>query len=143
MSFKQMKNILFLLLLSYMNPKFINLNIESLDDLDNIIKRETETKKAKKKLSESVGTNKDECLASESETIQIFKEKYNIDLKDKTITRNLRFIAGNCNPVILIPGVLSVALRTKIDCENLYNKERDVYKKLKFFCQLDDVCSYY
>ena len=141
MSFKQMKNILFLLLLSYMNPKFINLNIESLDDLDNIIKRETETKKAKKKLSESVGTNKDECLASESETIQIFKEKYNIDLKDKTITRNLRFIAGNCNPVILIPGVLSVALRTKIDCENLYNKERDVYKKLKFFCQLDDVCS--
>ena len=143
MSFKHMKNILFLLLLSYMNPKFINLNIESLDDLDNIIKRETETKKAKKKLSESVGTNKDECLASESETIQIFKEKYNIDLKDKAITRNLRFIAGNCNPVILIPGVLSVALRTKIYCENLYNKERDVYKKLKFFCQLDDVCSYY
>ena len=72
MSFKHMKNILFLLLLSYMNPKFINLNIESLDDLDNIIKRETETKKAKKKLSESVGTNKDECLASERETIQIF-----------------------------------------------------------------------
>ena len=42
---------------------------------------------------------------------------------------------------ILIPGLLSVKLRAQIDCNNLYWKERDIYKKLKLFCRFDDVCN--
>ena len=51
----------------------------------------------------------------------------------------MRFIAGNCNPVILIPGLFGVKLKTQIDCKNLFEKEKDFYKKLKFFCS-SDVC---
>ena len=49
----------------------------------------------------------------------------------------MRFIAGNCNPVILIPGLFGVKLKTQIDCKNLFEKEKDFYKKLKFFCSSD------
>ena len=137
-----MKIILLFLLVSFINPNFINLKIESLEELENMIKQEKETKSGEKTFKDKLGAteDKDGCLASEKDTIKIFKEKYNIDLQNKTITRNLRFIAGNCNPIILVSGVLSTALRVKIDCQNLYEKERDVYKKLKFYCQLDDVC---
>ena len=132
-----MKFILPLFLLSSINLKFINLNLNNLTKNKN--KNITQEKK-QKIFRDLVGGEEDECLPSETDTIKIFKEKYNIDLANKKITKNFRFIAGNCNPVILIPGILSVALRAKIDCENLFNKEKDVYKKLKFFCQLDNVC---
>ena len=132
-----MKFILLLFFLSTINLKFINLNLDNL----NKIKNKTITQEKKQKIfRDLVGAEEDECLPSEIDTIKIFKEKYDIDLGNKKITKNLRFIAGNCNPVILVPGILSVALRAKIDCENLFNKEKDVYKKLKFFCQLDNVC---
>ena len=130
-----MRIILILFLLSNINLKFINLNIGSLMNNRNISKENRQ-----KNFRDLVGDEKDECLPSESETIKIFSEKYNIDIKNKKITTNLRFIAGNCNPVILVPGILSVALRAKIDCENLFSKEKDIYKKLKFFCRFDNVC---
>ena len=130
-----MRIILILFLLSNINLKFINLNIGSLMNNRNISKENRQ-----KNFRDLVGDEKDECLPSESETIKIFSEKYNIDIKNKKITKNLRFIAGNCNPVILVPGILSVALRAKIDCENLFSKEKDIYKKLKFFCRFDNVC---
>ena len=138
-----MKIILFFLFLSSINSNFINLKIKSLDELENIIKQKKEANSGKETLKDELEDEEDRdvCLASENDTIKIFKEKYNLDLQNKNITRYLRFIAGNCNPVILVPGVLSTALRVRIECQNLYDKERDVYKKLKFFCQLDDVCS--
>ncbi len=99
-----MKIILLFLLVSFINPNFINLKIESLEELENMIKQEKETKSGEKTFKDKLGATevKDGCLASESDTIKIFKEKYNIDLQNKNITRNLRFIAGNCNPIILV-----------------------------------------
>ena len=101
-----MRIILLLFLLANINLKFINLNINDLKKNTNISKENRQ-----KIFRDLVGEEEDECLPSESETIKIFAEKYNIDIKNKKITKNLRFIAGKCNPVILIPGILRVALR--------------------------------
>ena len=87
-----------------------------------------------------IGAEKDECLPSLDDTIEILKEKYGIEIEKSKITDNLRFIAGKCNPVILVPGMLSVRTRYKIDYNNLKEKERDIYKKMKLFCRFDDVC---
>jgi hypothetical protein len=87
----------------------------------------------------AVGASKDACLPSKSDTITILKQKYNITIDKKDVNDNLRFVVGDCNPVILIPGIFSVRLRAVVDCKGLYNNERDVYKKVKFFCS-DYIC---
>ena len=89
---------------------------------------------------ELIGAQKDECLPSLSETKEILKEKYGLEIEESKITNNLRFIAGKCNPVILVPGMLSVRTRFKIDCDNLQKKEKDIYRKMRLFCRFDDVC---
>jgi hypothetical protein len=51
-----------------------------------------------------------------------------------------RFIFGNCNPVILVPGMLSTKLQVKINCKGLYNDEIDKFKKMRFYCG-SELCS--
>ena len=87
-----------------------------------------------------VGAEKDECLPSVEETIYIMKKKYGKEIDKTQVTKNLRFIAGKCNPVILVPGMLSVRSRVRINCDDLFEKEKDVYKKFKFFCRFDNIC---
>lgn len=116
-----------------------SLKIESLEDIDlNELEKNPELKS--KIFMNLVGADENECLPSKEDTKKIMKEKYGIEIELSQITQNLRFIAGKCNPVILVPGILSVRLRYKIDCENLINKEKDIYKKLKFFCRFDNIC---
>lgn len=116
-----------------------SLNYESIDDIDlNELEKNPELKS--KIFMNLIGAEKDECLASEKDTIDIMKEKYGIEIENSQVTKNLRFIAGKCNPVILVPGILSVRLRFKIYCDDLIDKEKDVYKKLKFFCRFDSIC---
>jgi hypothetical protein len=116
-----------------------SLKIESLEDIDlNKLEKNPELKS--KIFMNLVGADENECLPSKEDTKKIMKEKYGIEIELSQITKNLRFIAGKCNPVILVPGILSVRLRYKIDCENLINKEKDIYKKLKFFCRFDNIC---
>ena len=68
-------------------------------------------------------------------------EKYNITVDKEKINDDLRFVVGDCNPVVLIPGIFSVRLRVQVDCEGLYNNEKDVYQKMRFFC-LHHICPY-
>ena len=76
----------------------------------------------------------DYCLASVEDTVKILDEKYDIHIKKKDVTRNLRFIVGDCDPIILVPGIFSVKLHTQIDCKGLYENEKHNYENLKFFC---------
>lgn len=92
-----------------------------------------------KKFLKEVGIEKDSCLPNIKDTIKILSEKYNIHVSEKEVTDNLRFIAGNCNPVILVPGIFSVKLMTQIDCKGLYKNETDNYRRLKFYC-LSEIC---
>ena len=82
----------------------------------------------------TLGAKRESCLASVDDTIKILDKKYGIKADKTNITKNLRFIVGDCNPVIIIPGIFSVRLRVQIDCKGLYNNEMDVYSKLKFYC---------
>ncbi len=117
------------------NPQYI------LDGIEEILKNKTISwEEMKKNLKAKANSSEAECLASETETIKIYKEKFRTEIKKEKITKNMRFIAGSCSPVILIPGILSTQLRAEIDCENLYNKEKDIYKKMKLFCRFDNVC---
>ena len=116
-----------------------SLKYQSFDDIDfDEIEKNPELKK--QIFMNLVGAKENECLPSPSDTIKILKEKYDIEIEESQVNKNLRFIAGKCNPVILVPGILSVRLRFKIDCDNLIEKEKDVYKKLKFFCRFDNIC---
>ena len=79
---------------------------------------------------------KDTCLLSEEET----KKKLEAaGIKDPVITDDVRFIYGNCNPVLMIPGMLSTKLQVRINCKNLYQNEIDIFKKIRFYCR-EDIC---
>ena len=75
---------------------------------------------------ELIGAQKDECLPSLSETKEILKEKYGLEIEESKITNNLRFIAGKCNPVILVPGMLSVQLDLKL-IVIIYKKKKKIF----------------
>ena len=76
--------------------------------------------------------NTNECLLSKEETIDIIKNK--IGMNDNDPSDEARFIFGKCNPIILIPGMLSTKLQVQINCKNIYNHEIDLFKKIRFYC---------
>ena len=80
------------------------------------------------------------CSATEYEAEKfIYDNKINYNLDDP-IDRNIKFIVGGCNPVILIPGIYSTKLKVKINCKNLKREERQLYYKIKLYCN-KYVCS--
>ena len=81
----------------------------------------------------------DSCLLSEKETSNLLKEKYGII--NNNPKEEIRFIMGKCHPVILIPGILSTKLQVRINCDKLYEEEKDIFKKVRFFCR-EDVCGF-
>lgn len=80
----------------------------------------------------NIFNSQSECLASQKETEEFIKNN-NINYKGK-IDNNLRFIAGKCNPIILIPGIYSTRLKVRINCKNLKNDETKMYQKIQFYC---------
>ena len=76
--------------------------------------------------------NTNECLLSKEETAEIIKNKTGIEVNETS--DEARFIFGKCNPIILVPGMLSTKLQVKINCKNLYNNEIDIFKKVRFYC---------
>ena len=73
-----------------------------------------------------------ECLLSKEETTNIIKKTTGIE--DTDPSDEVRFIFGKCNPIILIPGMLSTKLQLKINCKNIYEHEIDIFKKIRFYC---------
>ena len=73
----------------------------------------------------------DSCLVSEDEAKNILE---NQGIHDDNIDKNKRFILGNCNPVLLVPGMLSTKLQVRINCTGLQLEDQDIYKKVKFYC---------
>ena len=81
------------------------------------------------------------CLVSPSEAKSILFDKYNIIKEEKDIDINLRFILGKCSPVVLVPGIFSTRLKIEINCKELFDKEKENYKSIKFFCEGSSVCT--
>ena len=80
------------------------------------------------------------CLIYPSEAKSILLKKYNITREEKDIDINLRFILGKCNPVILVPGIFSTRLKIEVDCGKIFEKEKENYKNIKFFCGSSQIC---
>ena len=54
------------------------------------------------------------CLPTDSETKNFIKDN-KINYKGK-IDDNVKFIAGDCSPIILVPGIYSTRLKVKLNC---------------------------
>ena len=92
------------------------------------------------KIDDLLGSsNSDSCLLSKEETTDILKNKYNII--DNDPKEEVRFIVGKCHPVVLIPAMTSTKLQVRINCAKLYEEERDIFKKVRFFCG-ESVCPF-
>ena len=77
----------------------------------------------------------DECLVSSSEASQLLANSYG---SSATPDRNLRFILGRCNPVLLIPGIYATKLVVELNCKNLATEERKTtLKDLRLYCGLN------
>ena len=75
----------------------------------------------------------DECLVSKSDAKEILKTNY--DVINKSPDKNLRFILGKCNPVLLIPGIYAAKLLVEVQCKNIAQKERaTTLKEIRLFC---------
>ena len=79
------------------------------------------------------------CSSTEYEA-QKFIYDNNINYNVDEIDRNVKFIVGNCNPVILVPGIYSTKLKARINCRNLRREEYPLYQKIKLYCN-SYVCS--
>ena len=82
--------------------------------------------------------NGDECLMPSKEAKSILKSKYgkNVIFPNK----ELRFILGKCNPVLMIPGIYASKLLVELNCKKLAQKERSTtFKEIRLYCG-DSVC---
>lgn len=94
--------------------------------------------KAEDVINENLGSSR--CLPTNSE-MKDFIDKNNINYNGGTnYDKKVKFIAGDCNPVVLIPGIYSTKLKVKINCKNIIRDEKSLYEKIKFYCPADDVC---
>ena len=79
----------------------------------------------------------DECLVDKNTAKTMLKNTYEIDT---TPDKNLRFILGKCNPVLLVPGVYATKLVVEVNCKGLYANEKESnFRNLRIFCG-DTVC---
>ena len=87
----------------------------------------------KEKIRKEKVTNEDtdSCLVSENEAKRMLQEQ---GMSDVTVDNRTRYILGNCNPVILVPGMLSTKLQIRINCTGLKQDDQDIYKKMQFYC---------
>ena len=81
-------------------------------------------------LDERLGAG--ECSPTESEVKQMIKDN-NITYNGE-IDRNVKFIAGTCSPIVLVPGIYSTKLKVKLNCKNIKRDEESLYQKIKFYC---------
>lgn len=89
-------------------------------------------------INQNLGASR--CLPTNSE-MKDFINKNNINYSGGSKYDNkVKFIAGDCNPVVLIPGIYSTNLKVKINCKNIIRDEKSLYEKIKFYCPADDVC---
>ncbi len=90
------------------------------------------------KVEDIIDLKSSRCLPTDEETEEFIK-KNNINYNGK-IDNNIKFIAGDCSPIVLIPGIYSTKLKVKLNCKNLKKDENSMYEKIKFYCG-DRVCS--
>ena len=76
------------------------------------------------------------CLIYPSEAKSILLKKYNIIREEKDIDINLRFILGKCNPIVLVPGIFSARLKIEVNCQKIFEKEKENYKNIIFFVEV-------
>ena len=72
----------------------------------------------------------DECLADKSEL-------KNLGINHPTTSQ--RFIQGQCNPVLVVPGIFCSKLMTTVNCKGLSTEEPKTFEELRVFCA-DNVC---
>ena len=82
--------------------------------------------------------NGDECLMPRKDAKSILKSKYNKSINSPS--KELRFILGKCNPVLMIPGIYASKLLVELNCKKLAQYERDTtFKEIRLYCG-DSVC---
>ena len=79
------------------------------------------------------------CSVTELEAQQ-FIYNNDIDYDMNKIDRNVKFVVGPCNPVVLVPGIYSTKMRVKINCKKLKIEQKNLYQKIKLYCN-KYVCS--
>ena len=64
----------------------------------------------------------EECLMPKSDAVKVLQQSYGVTNNDPD--KNLRFILGKCNPVLLIPGIYSTKLKVELQCKNIATEEK-------------------
>ena len=82
--------------------------------------------------------NTDECLVSKDDAKKILQEKYGISYSG-TPDVNLRFILGNCNPILFLPGIYATRLMITINCKKFKENSFLQFIHAKVFCG-DNIC---
>jgi hypothetical protein len=75
-----------------------------------------------------------ECLYDKTKSEKLFKEK-GISYQ---INENNRFILGQCNPIVMVPGLYSTRLNIQIDCKK-FKENKENLINMRLFCG-ESVC---
>ena len=82
---------------------------------------------------EEISGKTNECLVSIDEAKTILQEKYKINPDYIDIDENMRFIQGNCNPILYVPALYASRLVASINC-SVFKKDFMNYIKMRLFC---------
>ena len=92
-------------------------------------------------MSKVLNTSLKAGMCSPTEYVaQKFIYDNNVSYNPDEVDRNVKFIVGSCNPVVLIPGIYSTKLKVRINCKKLKYEENQLYQKVKLYCN-KYVCS--
>lgn len=97
-----------------------------------------EYNKTEVNIEDIIDLKSSKCLPTDEETNKFIKDN-KINYKGK-IDDNVKFIAGDCSPIILVPGIYSTRLKVKLNCKNLKRDEVSLYEQIKFYCG-DYICT--
>jgi hypothetical protein len=136
---KRIISILLLIQLSLITNKEISINLEIRDEEVSLL-GESNSDERHPDLSDMAKVNlgifdSQECLLDSAKAKNLLETK---GMGGKSIDENTRFILGNCNPVLMTPGLYSTRLMLTIDCKNFSSQKENLFN-LRLFCG-DSIC---
>ena len=74
-----------------------------------------------------------DCLMQHTEAVRVLKNSYGVSIDDPD--KNLRFILGRCNPVLLVPGIYATKILVELNCKGIATDEkRTTLKEIRLYC---------
>lgn len=86
-----------------------------------------------------MGKEPDNCIIGENVITKVYGDLLGSLKNKKDVIKQLGFLHGPCNPVIVVPGLFASKLEVIINCDE-FKKDAEKKAELEFYCGTKEVC---